>query len=232
MTIHARHFHPSGPPSSHGQLGCSCCKCRMRRSSLRERFEAGRTFGTPAGALPLPGWKGWRGRLPLPRLLKLAHYLRTKRLVRSNNANLDKAWRAVTGNSGPMPSAVRPFFRKGAQTLYRVGHKTKPSKAVHIGMAPSATAASRLSKHMSGHYKGSKVHSTIGSPAIKVVGGVLQIPSAMNDYVVHVGRVSPRLTAAGKPDYRMLHVYETLLQKRELPVAAYRKIAKSWSFED
>ncbi|MEM7641639.1 MAG: hypothetical protein AAF366_03850 [Pseudomonadota bacterium] len=235
MTIHARQFRVSRPRSSSAapnrHVGCGCRKCQMRRRFQGERFESGRRFGTPADALPLPGWQGWQGRLPLPRLLRLAHHLSKGRLPRTN-ANLDKTWRTVTGNSGPMPSAIRRFFKRRQLALYRIGHKARPSQAVHIGMAPSASAASRIAKHMSGQKGGSKVHKEIGSPPVKVTGGVLQIPSTMNDYVVHVGRVSSRHLPTGTRDYRMLHVYETLLQKRELPDAAYRKIARSWSFED
>ncbi|WP_299822757.1 hypothetical protein [uncultured Jannaschia sp.] len=235
MTIHAGRFGFSGARShdvaSDRHIGCGCRKCRMHRGFLEEPFEAGRRFGTPADALPLPGWQGWQGRLSLPRLLRLAHHLAQSRRGRSN-ADLDRTWRTVTGNSGPMPSTVRHFFRTGGLTLYRVGHEAKPSQAVYIGMAPSASPASRLVKHMSGDKRGSKVHAKIGSSPVRVLNGVLQIPSAMNAYVVHVGRVSPRPMAAGTPDYRMLHVYETLLQKRELPKAAYRKIARNWSFED
>ena len=258
MTLHDRALDHmvarlvENPGRCHG-TGCRCARCRHDAVEAGPSAVVSGRYGTPATTFTLTDWKGWTAGVGLKDLLELTEKvdvalggrIRRNDAIRFTGAVLDEGWRRFAGRSEPMPARFRGYFVR-SQNLYRIGPAGDRTHATYIGMTAPLPVALRVFRHMTAgsaaatgnlpsylRKGGSGVYRRIKtSPVRRIVPGTLAVPGAMANYVVHIGAFSRKFVWDGNADNRFLHVYESLLQRRELRRTAYRATSHRWTFDE
>ena len=221
---------------------CGCRACRRAQAA-----EAGAPVGRPAGPITLREWGGWSHGIGLYDLLRLANRLdlilaaaRHGRRTPSA-AQIDLGWRQATGKTA-VPPAARAYFRLDP-ALYRIG-RTGTAAAIDIGMTQSGAPGFRVMAHFlprfrrsslakwSGAGRGLGARIGVKSPAAAGADGIVAVPVASRDFEVHLGRFTGSMRRNGRPDIRYVHVFESLLQREELPAATYARIQRRREADD
>ena len=227
------------PP--HRACGCRACRHAHAVEAAARSGHIEARVGRPAGPITLREWGGWTYGVRLYDLLRLANrldlILATARHGRHvpGTAQLDLAWRQATGGT-TAPSAFRAYFRL-APALYRISRIGKPA-ALDIGMTQSGAPGFRVMAHFlpglrrsslanwSGGGRGLGARIGLAAAAAADINGVIRVPAALREIQVHLGRFTGSMRRNGHPDIRYVHVFESLLQREELPAATYARIQR------
>ncbi|TPE53244.1 hypothetical protein [Amaricoccus solimangrovi] len=217
-----------------GRPDCPICGGRRFEAAPAGRVPAppatARRVGTPRsgtreGPLSLDDWGGWRNGVVLKDLIAAALHLDARMAERGGGGGKPVPRDLLAA----IPPALWPYFSV-TSGLYRIEVAGQPVP-VDIGMVVSQVPGFRILKHFRPAARirsGAARHGGKGRYDARV-GAPRKFVPGENAAVVHLGHFRRKLLWQGRPDRRILHAYEILLQRRE---RARTYNPATWTFED
>ncbi len=222
-------------PGRRCRCGAARCRCGLveaaapRPPATATRLGTPRT-GTREGPLTLHDWGGWGSGVILKELVAAARYVDSEMATRFGTTKRSTPLPVPRDLLNRVPPAFHPYFTRTG-TLYRIETKGQPVP-VDIGMVTSQVAGFRLLKHFvppAQVLSGAAKYGGAGRYAVKRGTPPRRLIADAAAAAVHLGRFRKRLHWRGRPDRRLLHAYEILLQWQER-TRTYNP--QSWTFED